>query len=123
MNEKTKKIIGWVLSGLLAAMLIFSAIGKFTGQMDEAMVDAWGFSAGEVTLIAIGELLSVLLFLIPKTLPLGTLLLSAYMGGAIATHMQAQPPMESYLVPSIILVFVWIIALIRVPDMFSSFKG
>ena len=123
MNEKTKKIVGWVLAGLLAAMLIFSAIGKLTGQMNEAMVDAWGFSSGEVTLIAVGELLCVVLFLIPKTFSLGTLMLSAYMGGAIATHMQAAPPMDSYLVPSIILVLVWVIAAIRSPDMFSSFKS
>ena len=123
MNEKTKKIVGWVLSGLLAAMLVFSAIGKLTGQMDESMIDAWGFSSGEVTLIAVGELLCVLFFLIPKTSSLGTLLLSAYMGGAIATHMQVAPPMDSYLVPSIILVLVWVIALIRNPDMFSSFKN
>lgn len=120
MNNKTKNIIGWSLSGLLGAFLLFSAFGKLSGQMTEMMV-SFGFTEGEVTLIAIGEIASVVLFLIPRTSSLGTLLLSAYMGGAIATHMQAAPPAESYLVPSIILVAIWIAALFRVPGILKSF--
>lgn len=86
------------------------------------MMVSFGFTEGEITLVAIGEILSVVLFLIPRTASLGTLLLSAYMGGAIATHMQAMPPAESYLVPSIILIVIWIAAAIRVPDILLSFK-
>lgn len=120
MNNKTKNIIGWTLSGLLGAFLLFSAFGKLSGQMTE-MMTSWGFTESEVTLVAIGEILSVALFLIPRTASLGTLLLSSYMGGAIATHMQAAPPADSYLIPSIILVVIWIAAFIRVPGILQSF--
>lgn len=127
MNEKTRKIVGWVLSGILGVLLIFSAIGKFSGAA-APMMDHFGFTSSETTLIAVGELLSIILFLIPKTQSLGTLLLSAYFGGAIVAHMAAAPSseagleqVESYLVPSIILVVVWIASYIRNPDTLSSF--
>lgn len=120
MNTRTIKIIGWVLSGLISAFLLFSALGKLSGQMTEMMI-GWGFTEGEVTMIAVGEIISVILFLIPRTSSLGLLLLSAYMGGAIATHMQAAPPADSYVVPSIILVAIWIASALRVPSSFSSF--
>src|SRR4051812_9258032 len=54
----------------------------------------------EILLIAIGELVSAILFLIPKPHPLGVLLLSSYMGGAIVTHMQHA---EAYVSQSVIL--------------------
>jgi len=122
MTEKTRRIAGWVITGLLAAFLLFSAYGKLSGQMT-GMMTSIGFSEGEVTLIAIGEILSVVLFLIPRTASLGTLLLSAYMGGAIATHMQSAPPADSYLMPSIILVVIWIAAILRLPSVLQSFKA
>ncbi len=120
MNSRTIKIIGWVLSGLISAFLLFSALGKLSGQMTGMMI-GWGFTEGEVTMIAVGELISVILFLIPRTSSLGLLVLSSYMGGAIATHMQAAPPADSYVVPSIILVAIWIASALRVPGSFSSF--
>ncbi|MEM1406894.1 MAG: DoxX family protein [Bacteroidota bacterium] len=127
MSEKTKKIIGWILSGLLSAMLIFSSIGKFSGAAGPMLTHV-GFTESEILMIAIGELVSAILFLIPKTQSLGTLLLSAYMGGAIVVHMSAAVAPEelggegiqSYLVPSIILVVIWITSYIRNPKTLSS---
>ncbi len=129
MSEKTKKIIGWVLSGLLGALFLFSAFSKFSGAAGP-MMEHFGFTSGETTLIAIGEVVSAVLFLIPRTQSLGTLLLSAYMGGAIATHMSAAPGTEelggegiqSYVMPSIILVVVWVASLVRNPKTLSSFQ-
>jgi len=130
MNEKTKKVIGWVLSGLLAAMLIVSGIGKFMGAATP-MMEHFGFTASETTLIATGEIISAILFLIPKTQSLGTLLLSAYMGGAIASHMSASvgteelggEDVQSYLVSSIFLVVIWVASIIRNPATLSSFRS
>ncbi len=124
MNDKTRKIVGWVMSGAVAAMLIMSAIMKLKGAPEAMdMLTGWGFTESEITMIGIGELISAILFLIPKTSSLGTLLLSAYFGGAIASHMQATPPNESYIIPAVLLIVVWIAALIRNRSMFSSFGG
>jgi len=65
-------------------------------------------------IIGIGEVCSAILFLIPRTAVAGTLLLSAYMGGAIVTHMQHG---LSILGPSIVLVVVWIAAGLRLPEL------
>lgn len=78
MTSKITKIIGWALTGLLSLFLFFSAYNKLAGNFTDMMV-SWGFAESEVLLIAVGEILSVLLFLIPRTSLYGLLLLSAYM--------------------------------------------
>jgi len=75
---------------------------------------------GKLGLIAAGEIISALLFLIPRTGPLGVLLLSGHMGGAIATHMEHG---ESYIVQAVILLLVWVAAFIRFPEMFRRLGG
>jgi len=65
-------------------------------------------------IIAIGEIVSALLFLVPKTNKLGTLLLSAYMGGAIIIHMTGG---MSIVLPSVVLILVWITGILRNPEM------
>ena len=60
------------------------------------------------------ELIGAVLFIIPRTGMLGTLLLIAYMGGAMATHMVLG---ESFLFPALIQVFVWVVACIRFPEL------
>jgi len=90
---KTSKIIAWVISGLLTALYLFSASGKLflhPEQMVQMHLGDWRI------IIAIGEITSALLFLFPKTNKIGTLLLSAYMGGAIIIHMTGLLPYCSY---------------------------
>lgn len=128
MNEKTKKILGWVLAGLISAMLVFSAIAKLAGAAGPMMAH-FGFTESETMMIGIGEFVSAILFLIPRTQSLGTLLLSAYMGGAIVAHMAAAvgsdelggEDIQSYVTPSIILIVIWVVSYIRNPKLFSSF--
>lgn len=124
MNEKTRKIIGWVLAGVLTAFLGMSAFMKISGDADTlSQLTGFGYTEAEVTLIGIGELVSVLLFLIPRTSSVGLLLLSAYFGGAIASHMQ-QPAGENdnYIAAVVFLTITWITAIIRTPGVLASFK-
>ncbi len=64
--------------------------------------------------------MSALLYLIPFTASLGVLLLSAYMGGAILFHMSND---ESYLIPSVLLILIWIGYYLRHSEMLISFRG
>ena len=111
-NKKVFKIVAWVIAGLLTALYLFSAYGKLSNlaQMEAMKLGDWGL------IIAIGEIVSALLFLIPKTNKYGTLLLSSYMGGAIIIHMTGG---TSILIPSIVLVLVWVVAFLRDPKMFK----
>jgi DoxX-like family len=83
---RTRRIWGWVLSGLLSAFLLSSAFSKFTRlpalvtNMDRMHLLVW------LDPIAVGSVLASLLFLIPRTASLGALLMFAYWGGAVAAH-------------------------------------
>jgi hypothetical protein len=63
------------------------------------------------------ELTCLLLFVIPRTGILGTMLLSAYMGGAIATHLEHG---QSILAPCFIQAFVFVVAFYRFPELRSK---
>ena len=78
----------------------------------------WGLGDQRI-LIGVGELTSALLFLIPLTHSLRVLLLSAYMGGAIVTHMQHG---ESYVAQSVILALIWVTGFLRHSELLQSFR-
>ena len=56
--SKTNQIIAWGISGLLTALFLFSASGKFMHpeQMEQMKLADWRI------IIAIGEIVSALLF-------------------------------------------------------------
>lgn len=85
MNPKVKKIIGWVLTGLVAFCFIATALIKLTTLSDpEAGVGLGGVN--NQLILGLMQLVFVVLFLIPRTAVIGTLFLIAYMGGAIAVE-------------------------------------
>lgn len=119
-GSRGRKIVGWVVTALLFALFAMSSFMKLSGA--EEMVnnfEAFGLAEMRVV-IAIGEIVSALLFLVPRTSSLGVLLLSAYMGGAIVTHMSHG---ESYVFPSVVLILVWLGQLLRYPELLISFYG
>jgi ABC-type Na+ efflux pump permease subunit len=121
MNPKLKNIINWVLAGLVAFIFLGSAGNKLSGSEEALkMAESFGIAADHFRLIAIVELLAALLFLYPRTGLLGTLLLTAFMGGAIATHVEHA---QSSLAPAVILAFVWIVTVIRFPEMLDRILG
>ncbi|MFM7710848.1 MAG: DoxX family protein [Ferruginibacter sp.] len=61
-------------------------------------------------MLGVVEIVCLLLFIIPRTGILGTLLLVAYMGGAIATHVEHG---VSIVVPCIIQSFLCVVAFYR----------
>jgi len=108
--SKTSKIAAWIISGLLTALFLFSATGKLffhPEQMAQFHLADWR------VIIAIGEIVSSLLFLFPKTNKFGTILLSSYMGGAIIIHMTGG---ISIMMPAVVLILVWITGILRNPE-------
>jgi hypothetical protein len=111
MTTKTKNSAGWVLSGLISLMLSASAVDKMIGSGHALqMAASFGLSAETYSVLGLIEMVSVVLFLYPRTGILGTLLLSSYLGGAIATHLQHQ---QDITFPAAIEVFIWLTAIIR----------
>ena len=117
--SKGRKITGWVMAGLLMALLLMSSSAKLMGS-EELVTNFTKWDLIDwIVVIGIGELISGILFLIPRTSSLGLLLLSAHFGGAIVTHMGNN---EQFIPIAGILVFIWVTALVRDPDTLSSFR-
>jgi uncharacterized membrane protein YphA (DoxX/SURF4 family) len=107
-------IAGWVLTVLIGAMLIFSATMKFMNPPDlvDELVRRLGYPAEATVYIGAAELVSVMLFLFPRTAVLGAVLLTGYLGGAIATHVRVEDP---FVGPAIGGVLVWLALYLREP--------
>ena len=116
--SKGRKITGWIIAGLITALLLFSAMGKFTMPEMAENFTKWGLDDWR-TIIAVGEIISALLFLFPKTNIFGAFLLSSHLGGAIVIHMSHG---ESFIFQSIILIVIWVTAFVRNPELLAKFK-
>ena len=67
-------------------------------------------------ILGMTELLFVVLFLWPRSMQIGFLLLTGYFGGAMAVEMANG---NFFLIPGIILAIVWIAAYLRDASLFS----
>ncbi len=113
-----RKIGGWVVTGALTLLFLGSATMKFIGA-EQIVTSFEHFDLQHMRyVIGGGEVASALLYAFPLTASLGVLLLSAYMGGAIVTHMANGEP---YIVQSIILIVIWLGYYLQYPEMLISF--
>ena len=102
---------GWALS--IIAILFFLMDGglKLAYLPIVAETSAqlgWPADRGTVYLLAFLLLGSTLLYAIPRTALLGAILLTGYLGGAVATHVRVGSPLFSHVLFGVYLgVFVW----------------
>lgn len=88
-SQKAMRWEGWILSVLPAPMLVMGAVMSFLMPPDvEKNMQAMGWSASVAPIIGILNLVSLALYLIPQTAVLGAILLTGYLGGAVATHLR-----------------------------------
>ena len=123
MTQGTKRgrtLFAAVLTGLIGLMLTVSAALKlFALSPVPGQFETWGLGGWRVV-IGLGELVSAALFVNPRTAELGTLLLSAYLGGAIVTHMQHGEP---FIIPAVLLLAVWTTAVLRLPGLTTRLRS
>ena len=81
---------GRVLSAIPALMLLFSASMKLARPPAflENWVGKFGYPEGLATTIGVLEILCAVIYLVPKTRVLGAILLTGYLGGAVAAHVR-----------------------------------
>jgi hypothetical protein len=101
-----QRVTGWVLSGILTLAFLPSAFFKIA--QPEGFIEDWSKTYPAATALPIGviELTMFVLYLIPKTRYLGGLVMLAYLGGAVATHLQAKDGL--FFVPVIVGVIAWL---------------
>lgn len=100
---------GRIISGILALLLGVGAAYGLSGA--KAAVEgtvAMGWQPHHVPIIGTLELLCLVLYLIPRTAPIGAVLLSAYFGGAVATHLRVNEPLVTILTPVFVSTLLWI---------------
>jgi DoxX-like family len=107
---------GWVITVLIVLMMTASGTMKILNppQLAEQFTGKFGYP-GDVTLVlGIVEISCAVLYLIPPTAILGAILLTGYLGGAIATHVRIHDDF-SIIPPAVIGVFVWLAVFLRDP--------
>ena len=106
--SKTRRWAGRILSGLPALFLLVDGAMKLVKP--EAVVkatEALGYA--EAVIVPLGGVLlaCTILYLIPRTAVLGAILVTGYLGGAVATHVRAgQGPFE-ILFPVVFGALLW----------------
>jgi DoxX-like protein len=103
--------IGRILSGLVAFFLLVDAGFKLIRPLPAPAVEAFGklgypveFAGG----IGILLLTCVAVYLIPRTSVLGAILLTGYLGGAVASHVRVGDPWFSHaLFPVYVGLLIW----------------
>ncbi|MBZ7920173.1 DoxX family protein [Ensifer adhaerens] len=104
-------ILGRALSGLVILFLVFDGAIKLVPLpvVTETMA-ALGYPAdqGLARLLGAMTLLCTVLYAIPRTSILGAILLTGYLGGAMATHLRAGSPLFTHLLFGLYLgVIAW----------------
>ncbi|HYL93450.1 MAG TPA: DoxX family protein [Alphaproteobacteria bacterium] len=103
-------VFGGLVLFLTAAMKLF--IPKVASE-----IGSMGFIGWRLMLVVGLEVGSAALFLVPATRSIGLLLVSSYMGGAIATHLSHG---QLILQPAIFLSMLWLGAWLRHPEILWS---
>lgn len=97
---------GWVCTLLPAAMLVMSASMKLMHA--QPVVEGMPKSGWPIEVarpLGAIELVSTLLLVIPQTAVLGAILVTGYLGGAIASHVRLHEP---FIVPAALGVVIWL---------------
>ncbi len=122
MASKKQRIAGWIVSGIIALLLIGPSAGsKFANwEGKEAGFAKLGFTTDLMFKIGVLEVVIAVLYLIPRTSFLGAILLTGYLGGATVTHLRVDEP---FFGPLIIGVVMWIGCALRKPEIFRLVTG
>ena len=110
MNDRTMLWTGRIMTGLFALFMLGASIApKLLGMPVAAeTIAALGWSPRYVVMIGLFELTFTALYLIPRTSVLGAVLMTALLGGAMATHIRVGSPLLSHILFSIYLaLFMW----------------
>lgn len=99
-TETTKRRVGYAMSGLVIAFMLFDGSIKLI-PMDVVLEThtMLGYPATVELARALGllGLICTALYAYPRTAVLGAVLLTAYMGGTVATHLRVGNPLFSHM--------------------------
>jgi hypothetical protein len=96
---------GWIISALIALALVMSAVLKFVQPGDfVGEFTRLGWPGSLAVALGIVEFTCAILYAVPQTAVLGAILVTGYLGGAIATHVRIE---EQFVPPLIMGLLAW----------------
>jgi hypothetical protein len=115
MNPTSSRRTGGILTGLAILFLLFDSFGKLirAPQVLEGSA-ALGYPESSVQVIGIILLACVVLYALPRTAVLGAILLTGYLGGAVASQLRVGNPLLTHtLFPIYVGGLIWGSLLLR----------
>jgi len=99
---------GWLLSIVVVAQLLSSAWFRATQHTFAVaeIVTAYGYPESAIGRIVIAECALVVLYLVPQTSVLAAIVLTGYLGGAVATHLRIGDTARAA-IPLVVGILAW----------------
>ncbi len=97
--------VGRVLTGVFALFMLGASIYPkfFLPDVVAANMTPSGWTPDKTLLLGVIELTCLVLYLIPRTAVFGAVLMTAYLGGALATNLRVDNPLFSHTLFSVYL--------------------
>jgi len=103
--------VGRVLSGLVILFFIMDGVMKFVMPapvIETTAALGWPTDPGTLGTLGVLALVPTALYAWPRTAMLGAILLTGYLGGAVATHVRIGSPLFSHILFGVYLgIFLW----------------
>ncbi len=108
-TSKVMKWTGYGLSGLVVAFMVMD-FGMKLMQLPIVIstTEGLGWSGDKARLLGIILMVCTALYAVPQTSGLGAILLTGYLGGAVATHLRIDSPLFSHVLFGVYIgVMMW----------------
>ena len=107
---------GWVI-GILPALFLLVDGGMKVAKPPFVVekTTELGYSKNVIVPLGVVLLACTILYLIPRTSILGAILLTGYLGGAVASHVHHQDPLWQVFFPVVFGALLWIGLVLRIP--------
>lgn len=124
MSKKAASVVGWICTGLVSALTIFSAIMEFIPVTDPVMlayIEKMG--VGEIAIeLGITKLIIAALYLWPRTSTVGFVLMIGYYGGALATNITHGFAFAEYAMILVVFALLTLDAYLRKPELLTRLR-
>lgn len=125
--SKAAQRSGWILSGLVIAFLVMDATMKLLALpvvTEASAALGWPNDAGTARLLGAILLSITALYAIRRTSILGAILLTGYLGGAVATHARIGSPLFTHILFGVYLgIAAWAGLYLRNPKLRDLFAN
>jgi len=108
MTQVASKWGSWAAGGLAAMFLLVDALGKLL-RLKPVIEGSARLGYAEQVLVPLGAVLMActVVYVVPRTAIWGAILLTGYLGGAVATHVRVGDSAFSILLPGMVATLVW----------------